>query len=99
MDRWDILHRIVDEAGSCDWAMEYDTSNPHYICERCPMSKLKKNEHGEYLSCFEALGCENLSIDQHDHRYVTTAKRLLDDKAVEDLLSGRLCDRCTQEDS
>lgn len=77
----DILQRIINENGSCTgWA------NQHTTCKRCPMSRLKKRDDGNWLSCADAVGVNNLTEEQADDKYKKIAIRLLLDEAVEDLL-------------
>lgn len=76
----DILKKLVESDGSCTlWAKPS-------ICARCPLSKLKKKSNGEYLSCVEALGVEDLTEEQADAKYKEVASRILIDKAIDDLL-------------
>lgn len=76
----DILQKIVDNDGSCTkWA---DKS----ICERCPMSRLKKRSNGSYYSCFEAICASELSEEDADQRYKEAAIKLLQDISIEDML-------------
>ena len=92
MEERKILERIIDEQGSCDWALKFNSADKHYICSRCPMSRLAKNKDGEYLSCFEALGCQDAPphIEYTDlyvnERYIKKAKELLSDILMEDII-------------
>jgi hypothetical protein len=87
MDDKDILQKIIDENGSCDWTA-HSHPQPYYICSVCPMSKLKKREDGEgYLSCYDAIGI--LESDTHfetDQKYKEKATEVLFDLVLEDLL-------------
>ena len=75
-----ILNKIIEEDGSCTrWA------NPT-VCAQCPLSKLKKKPNGDYLSCIEALGAENLTEEEADAKYKEVASRILLDEAIDDLL-------------
>lgn len=88
MDSRAILERIVEENGSCIWAAKFHPSNVNYICERCPMSKLKKHSDGRYLSCYEALGCDDIPLNEHDEKYKGVAERMLSDLSIEDMLES-----------
>lgn len=85
MDSKGILQKIIDEEGSCDWINDLNPSNPHYICERCPMSKLRKHKDGRYLSCFEALGLDDPGIIANS-KYKQAAEHILSDISIEDML-------------
>lgn len=98
MDRRDILERIIDEDGSCDWAFKHDPSDEYYICSRCPMSRLRKKPNGEWMSCYEALtGMPHHVGSTRDRKgafvepnvdkiYIDKAKELLSDDLMEDLI-------------
>lgn len=88
MDRRAILQKIIDEDGCCNWAIKFDPTNPNYICQLCPMSKLKKHSDGRYLSCFEALGCNQKPTkeNEHEEKYKKAAERMLSDLSIEDML-------------
>lgn len=78
----DILKKIVESEGSCTlWAKPS-------ICQNCPLSKLKKKPTGDYLSCVEALGAQELTEEEADAKYKEVASRIIIDKAVDDLLVG-----------
>lgn len=78
----DILQKIINEEGSCTgWA------NKHTTCKRCPMSRLKKRSDGNWLSCADAVGVNNMTEEESDARYKQIAIRLLLDEAIEDLLT------------
>jgi hypothetical protein len=76
----DILVKIVENHGECaGWATRS-------ICSKCPLSKLVQKEDGEYLSCIEAIGAQELSSIEANDKYIKVALRLLADKLVNDLL-------------
>lgn len=75
----DILEKIVAEKGDCSWA-KADT------CEKCPMSKLKKRDNGNYYSCVEALGVLDLSEEEQNTKYEEVAKHLILDINIEEML-------------
>ncbi len=81
MDKNEILQKIINEEGSCTWG------NKH-VCAACPMSKLKKRPDGNYYSCVEAVGVNNLTEEEADAKYKEIAIRLLTDEAIEELLAG-----------
>jgi hypothetical protein len=80
MDEREILEKIVENEGSCTkWANKS-------ICATCPMSRLKKQKHGGYYSCFEAICVSDLTEVEADKRYKEAAIRLLQDMSIEDML-------------
>ena len=79
MTREEILQKIVDSEGNCDWA------RPE-VCKLCPLSTLRHRDDGNPLSCTDALGIEMLPQDEHDARYKEVAGRLLADLAIEDIV-------------
>lgn len=77
-----ILNKIIENEGSCThWANAS-------ICERCPLSKLRKKEDGTYLSCVEALGIQDMTEEEADARYKEVAARLLLDETIDQILGG-----------
>lgn len=75
-----ILERIIKNDGSCtQWA---DAAT----CKECPLSKLKKKPNGEYLSCVEALGIEDMTEEEADAKYKEVASRLLLDEKIDEIL-------------
>lgn len=76
-----ILQKIVNEEGNCSWANSR-------VCAACPMSKLKKRPNGDYYSCVEAVGVNNMTEEEADAKYKEIAIRLLTDEAIEELLAG-----------
>lgn len=85
MDKRQILQKIVDEEGSCDW-IEADRCDNQYICSTCPLSKLVKKDDLNYYSCIDALKVIGLPTQEQNKRYKETAERLLLDISVEDML-------------
>ena len=81
MDGNDILQRIVDEKGNCDWIM----SEAEDICDKCPMSRLKKNKDGNYLACYLALKAYE-TVDP-DKLYYDKAVELLMEISMEETLA------------
>lgn len=79
MESSSILKRIVEEQGNCSWATKA-------TCEKCPLSKLKQRENGNYMSCIEALQIENISEEEADAKYQEVAERLLLDESIESIL-------------
>lgn len=76
----DILKKLVDSDGSCNlWAKPS-------VCQHCPLSKLKKKPNGEYLSCIEALGAQELTEEEADAKYKEVASRIMIDQTIDDLL-------------
>lgn len=79
MNKNDILKKIIEEEGNCCW------SKPS-ICAKCPLSKLKQKIDGNWMSCVEAVGIENLSEEDADAKYLEVASRLLIDAEVDDII-------------
>jgi len=80
MDKRDILQKIIDSEGKCDWA------TPAH-CSACPLSKLKLKDNGDPMSCVEAVGAFDLhSIEEVNEIYKNTAARKLADIAIEDII-------------
>lgn len=78
----EILQKIIDSEGSCDW------SNPE-ICAKCPMSRLKFKDDGNPLSCVDALNIENVKIEDRDKVYKAAAEKVLADLAIEDIVEEK----------
>jgi hypothetical protein len=76
-----ILKKIIETAGKCDFA----TPN---ICKKCPLSKLKSIEGGGYINCLEAVGAIDLSKDEADLKYLDAANSKLLDMEMERVLEG-----------
>jgi hypothetical protein len=74
-----ILKKIIETAGKCDFA----TPN---ICKKCPLSKLKSVERGGYVNCLEAVGAIGLYKDEADLKYLDAAKNKLLDMEMERML-------------
>jgi len=86
MDDKTILQKIIDENGSCDWIVSPPHKN-HYICSKCPMSKLRKNYDGsDYISCVDALNVHHLSGDEQDEVYKEQATKMLFDIIMDEML-------------
>lgn len=79
MNNRDILQKIVDSEGSCDW------SDPE-TCAKCPMSRLKFKDDGNPLSCVDALNIENVKIEDRDKVYKEAAEMVLANLAIEDII-------------
>lgn len=79
MNKIDILKRIVAEDGSCTWSCES-------ICQQCPLSKVRLKDDGNYYSCIEALGVQDLTEEEADKKYKEVAERLLLDETIEAIL-------------
>jgi len=77
----DILQKIVEENGSCEFA-----SRRPDICKLCPMSTLKYREDGNPLSCADALSIEGLDNEEANAVYKEAAGRLLAERAIEDIV-------------
>lgn len=75
----EILQKIIDSEGSCDW------SNPD-ICSKCPMSRLEFREDGNHLSCVDALNIEDVKIEERDEVYKKAAAKVLADLEIDEIL-------------
>lgn len=76
MNEIDILEKIIEEKGSCNWVL------PH-ICDVCPLGKLTRDSDGSYISCAEALAIDGLSESEADARYERAAADKLAEMAIE----------------
>lgn len=75
-----ILNKIIEAEGSCtQWA------SPS-VCKECPLSKLRQKSNGNYLSCIEALGVQEMTEEEADARYKEVAIRILLDEAIDEIL-------------
>ncbi len=75
-----ILSKIIEEEGSCtQWATPS-------VCRECPLSKLRQKSDGNFLSCIEALGVQEMTEEDADARYKDVAVRILLDEAVDEIL-------------
>ena len=81
----EILETIVAHDGDCNWVEAH--TDPKSICAQCPMSKLKKDEHGFYLSCVEAImGDKDIEQLEANILYLTKAKEMLIDQEIDKIL-------------
>jgi len=79
-DMSSILNKIIEAEGSCtQWA------SPS-VCKECPLSKLRQKSNGNYLSCIEALGVQEMTEEEADARYKEVAIRILLDEAIDEIL-------------
>ena len=74
------MNKIIEAEGSCtQWA------SPS-VCKECPLSKLRQKSNGNYLSCIEALGVQEMTEEEADARYKEVAIRILLDEAIDEIL-------------
>jgi len=78
-DGIDVLSKIIEENGSCNWATPED-------CSRCPLSKLKLRTDKVFYSCIEAVGAQNSTEEEADKLYLKAAESLLADLELEKVL-------------
>ena len=78
----EILQKIIDSEGSCNW------SNPE-ICSKCPMSRLKFRDDGNPLSCVDALNIESVKIEDRDKIYKAAAEKVLADLEIDDIIEEK----------
>lgn len=79
MNKREILQKIIDSEGSCDWS---DSET----CAKCPMSRLKFRDDGNPLSCVDALNIEGVKIEERDKVYKTAAEKVLADLEIEKII-------------
>jgi len=79
MDEISILERIIDEEGSCCWAIPS-------ICRKCPLGRLVRYESGNYMSCIEAINIDGLSEEEADVKYKEAATRKLADLLISKII-------------
>lgn len=78
----DILHKIIENKGSCNFATPS-------ICQVCFLSKLKTNSAGSYLGCIEAINVVGLKAEEADNRYMEEAQKKLLDIEIEEMLGDK----------
>jgi len=78
----EILQKIIDSEGNCNW------SNSE-ICSKCPMSRLRFREGGDPLSCVDALNIENVKIEDRDKIYKAAAEKVLADIEIDDIIEEK----------
>ena len=83
MDLKDILRKIIEEEGSCDWANKCPE-----VCDKCPLGELRRKPNGDFYSCIEALSIDGLNEREANKRYKHTAEEVLQDIEIEDILLG-----------
>lgn len=71
----EILQKIIDESGFCDWVVH---SDDNYICSKCPMGGVK--------SCTRFVA--DKEGDFTNDNYIKVAKKLLADMEVDRILLG-----------
>jgi len=84
----EILQRIIDRNGSCDWAVkEHDPIYLHYICEKCPISQLYRYP-GEvsFRGCIHSVAKKTGVTQPTDREYKQVAIQLLEDIEVDKML-------------
>ena len=84
MDKRDILQRIIDERGNCDWI---GTNSD--ICRKCPLAKLHKDGDGEWMNCYDAVGTPD--TQDQEEVYLRVASDILCDLQIEELLQEQEC--------
>ena len=85
----EILQRIIDEAGSCNWAVdERDASNFHYICANCPISQLYRFPgHDSFRGCIHSVARRTGCAKPTDREYKQVAIQLFEDLEIDNLLT------------
>ena len=80
----EILQRIIDEGGSCDWTVdEHDKTQVHYICDSCPIGQLYRNS-----SCCGTVARVTRNTSPMDAEYKQVAIQLLEDIEVDKMLDN-----------
>lgn len=77
----EILERIVEEEGSCNWATPS-------VCDCCPLGSLIRSDNSKFMSCVEALNIDGLSEKEADARYKEAAANKLADIAIEHIIGA-----------
>ena len=88
MHEKDILNKIIENDGECDWILQDD----HYlvesfICSSCPLSRLEKRPDGSYMSCYGSLIKSPADEDNMNEIYTKAAANKLMDLQIEEELS------------
>lgn len=78
----DILRKIVEHDGSCEWV------SPG-ICDHCPIGSMYVSRNGKgWMNCVEAVGAQNMTEKEANARYKEVASSLLAAEALEEALFG-----------
>ncbi len=83
MNLKDILRKIIEEEGSCDWANKCPE-----VCNKCPLGKLKTKPNGDFYSCLEALNVDGMKEHDTNQRYKDIAEDVLEEIEIEEILLG-----------
>ena len=79
----EILQKIIDEKGKCEWVNTYDLEKLSFICRRCPMGGANNSATS---SCMDFVS--NAMGDMSDENYVAMAQRVLVKIESERILLG-----------
>ena len=83
MDAKQILEKIIENDGSCEWTMTLREN----ICEQCPFSR---DKNGKLISCVDHIVGNQItnSEKQINKLYKQAAEQRLTDLLMEEMLSG-----------
>lgn len=84
MSEADIIKRIIQENGNCDWIDNHGGTD---VCAVCPFSRLAQKADGQWMTCVEAIcGNERLASADMDAKYKDTAERKLIEYQIHETL-------------
>ena len=88
LSKKEILQKIIDEDGSCEWiSEEYKDQD---VCRLCPLNVLKKKDELNFFCCYEAVnGTARLSEEEEYRRYKKMAIQLLIDMVITEEILGQ----------
>jgi hypothetical protein len=87
MHEKDILNKIIDNGGTCDWILQEDVESvEHIMCHKCPLSKLEKRPGGGYKGCYDSLIKSKEDEARADEIYIEAASNKLMDIQIEEEL-------------
>jgi hypothetical protein len=89
----EILLKIIENNGRCDWILEIKQVAGCSICNNCPLSKLAKDSQGKYKTCYSSIVGDNANF-----AYTQDADAVKYLKAAEELLMNKLLEEQLQEE-
>ena len=83
----EILEKIIEENGCCDWTAHVEGQTASSICLKCPLSYDIKGRH---VACVELTGVNKklMSSDEVRKAYIKVAQKILADLLAEEMLLG-----------
>jgi hypothetical protein len=92
----DILLKIIEHKGSCDWILGIKGISGVQLCNNCPLSKLAKDKNGKYKSCYSVIVGDSLNFmhtqKEDAEEYLKMAEELLINILINEELSKEKID-------